>query len=75
MWEVTSGTATSTNPTFIARIGIDSDTLYPYDSENKIYYRANSADANFTSSPGFIAPMTVFYNTVEKTPRPHISSM
>ena len=76
MWEVASGTATGTNPTFIGRIGINNvvyDTTY--DSVNKFFFRANSADANFTQSSGFMAPVTIYYDTVRKTPRPHIGNL
>jgi hypothetical protein len=75
MWEVASGTATGTNPTIISRIGIDTQAYNnSYDSLNEFYYRANSADANFTQSSGFVAPVTIYYDTVRNTPRPHIGS-
>jgi hypothetical protein len=75
MWEVASGTATSTNPTLISRIGIDTVDFDPYDSLNQFYYRANSADANFTQSSGFVAPISIYYDTVKNTPRPHIGNL
>jgi hypothetical protein len=75
MWEVASGTATATNPTFIGRIGIENVGYDSYDSLNQFYFRANSADANFTQSSGFVAPITIYYDTVKNTPRPHIGNL
>ncbi len=75
MWEVASGTATGTNPTFIGRIGIENVGYDSYDSLNQFYFRANSADANFTQSSGFVAPITIYYDTVRNTPRPHIGNL
>lgn len=75
MWEVASGTATGTNPTFLGRIGIDNNAYDSYDSLNQCFLRANSADANFTRSNTFMAPITICYDTVRKTPRPHIGNL
>jgi hypothetical protein len=75
MWEVASGTATGTNPTFIGRIGIENVVYDSYDSLNQFYFRANSADTNFTQSSGFVAPITIYYDTVRNTRRPHIGNL
>ena len=76
MWEVASGTATATNPTIISRIGIDTQAYSnSYDSLNHFFFRANSADANFTQSSGFVAPVTIYYDTVRNTPRPSIGNL
>ncbi len=75
MWEVASGTATGTNPTFLGRVGIENNTYSSYDSLNQCFFRANSADANFTQSNGFVVPMNIYYDTVRNTPRPHIGNL
>ena len=74
MWAVTSGTATTTNPTFIARVGTENNNLYPFDSGNRTFYRANSADANFTESSTFSTPVIIYFDTIKNTPRPQINS-
>ena len=74
MWAVTSGTATSTNPTFISRVGYESDNYYSFDTGNRTYYRNNSADTNFTSSPTFSTPVIIYFDTVRNTPRPQINT-
>ena len=75
MWEVASGTATGTNPTFIARIQIENVTYDTQDSLNQVFLRSNSGDTNFTQSSGFMAPITIYYDTVRRTPRPHIGNL
>lgn len=70
MFEVTQGAGTLTNPSFIARPGIENQYFYPYDSTNHLYYRANQADANFTHSSSFMCPVALFFTDVRNTPRP-----
>jgi hypothetical protein len=70
MFEVAQGAFTATNPSYVGRLNIENQYFYSYDSTNHLYYRAAAADATFTHSSSFIAPVSVYFTDVRNTPRP-----